>query len=81
MFNGDEGMAKWKPKDGGYTFHVINTAQEWITVLGLAMYAVSFYKEFQNFSVEVRCVENDEVEPIKRREYSPIKQKENLEYE
>ena len=50
------------------------------TVNGLAMYAVSFYKEFQKFSVEVHCVENDEKETVKNTEYSPIKQSENIEY-
>ena len=44
------------------------------------MCAVSFNKEFQKFSVEVCCVENDERETVKNTEYSPIKQSENIEY-
>ena len=78
-FTGDEGVEHWKPKDGGYALHVIGNAGEWIACLSLAMYAVSFYKEFQKFSVEVCCVENDERETVKNTEYSPIKQSENIE--
>lgn len=50
--------ANWKPKNGGYSLHVVNCAGEWIACLSLAIYASSFYKEFQSFSVEVFCVEN-----------------------
>ena len=45
--------ATWKPKDGGYALHVVNCTGEWIACLCLALYAVSFYKEFQTFSIEV----------------------------
>ena len=79
-FTGDEGVKHWKPKDGGYALHVTGNAGEWIACLSLAIYAVSFYKEFQKFSVEVCCVENDERETVKNTEYSPIKQSENIEY-
>ena len=81
MFTGNNSVANWKPEDSGYTLHVMSTAGEWIAMLGLAMYAASFYKEFQTFSVEVCCVENDGTETVKNTEYSPIKQKEDPEYE
>ena len=51
-------VANWKPKNGGYSLHVVNCAGEWIACLSLAIYASSFYKEFQSFSVEVSCIEN-----------------------
>ena len=51
-------VANWKPKHGGYSIHVIDSAEEWIACLSLAIYAVSFFKEFEAFSVEVCCVEN-----------------------
>ncbi|KAJ7356177.1 autophagy modulator [Desmophyllum pertusum] len=46
-FNGS--VEYWSPGDGGYILHVVNCAGEWVACLSLALYAVSFYKEFQNF--------------------------------
>ena len=50
-FSGD--TAHWKPSDGGYALHVVNCAGEWVACLCLALYAASFYKEFQTFSIGV----------------------------
>ncbi|XP_078371426.1 DNA damage-regulated autophagy modulator protein 1-like [Oculina patagonica] len=59
MFSGN--TAQWRPSDGGYTLHVINSAGEWVACLCLAIYAASFYKEFQTFSIEVCGVKNNEL--------------------
>lgn len=49
----------WNPSDDGYILHVSSSVGEWIACLCLALYVVSFYKEFQTFSIEVSCVENN----------------------
>ena len=77
MFSGSDSFSKvasWNPKEDGYAVHVADSAGEWIACLSLAIYAVSFYKEFQTFSVEVCFVENDELKGEKHGGYSKIKQ-------
>ena len=74
MFTGSRGVAHWRPQDGGYPMHMVNCAGEWIACLSLAIYAASFYKEFQTFSVEVCYVENDELIGEKNGDYSEMKQ-------
>ncbi|XP_078381442.1 DNA damage-regulated autophagy modulator protein 2-like [Oculina patagonica] len=64
-------LANWGPEDGGYAVHVVDSAGEWIACLSLAIYAMSFYQEFQTLSIEV-CYEligskdgnYTEIEPI-----------------
>ena len=70
-FNGS--VEYWSPGDGGYILHVVSSAGEWVVCLSLALYAVSFYKEFQTFSVEVCCVKNNELKRGKDGDYKQIK--------
>ena len=44
---------EWNTSDDGYIVRVIGSAGEWVACLGLALYAVSFYREFQTFSIEI----------------------------
>ena len=79
-FSGDR-VANWKLKDGGYILHMANCTGEWIACLSLAIYAASFYKEFQTFSVEVCYVENDEMKEDRNINYKKIKQRKDEEDE
>ena len=49
----------WNAEKAGFAIHVASTAGEWILCLCLAAYMASFHKEFQNFSVDVTYVCND----------------------
>ena len=64
--------AHWNPNDGGYALHVINCTGEWVACSCLALYPASFYKEFQNFSIEVCAVQSNELERVKNGEYTEI---------
>ncbi|KAK2145833.1 hypothetical protein LSH36_654g01068 [Paralvinella palmiformis] len=46
-FHGND-PRKWYPKDGGFTYHVISTASEWIMASSLLVYFVTFYSEFRH---------------------------------
>ena len=65
-------LANWEPEDGGYAVHVADCAGEWIACLSLAIYGATFYKEFQDFSIEICYVEGKG-----NGNYSKIKQMEN----
>ena len=56
-FSGNESL--WNPRDDAYILHVISAAGEWAACLCLVLYAMSFYTEFQMFSIQVCCVENN----------------------
>ena len=57
VFEGN--TAHWNPENAGFALHVASTAGEWILCFCLAAYMASFHREFQNFSVDVRYVLND----------------------
>ena len=79
-FRGDS-VAKWKVKDGGYILHVASSTGEWIACLSLAIYAASFYKEFQTFAIKVCYVENDETKKERNINYKKIEQTKDEERE
>ena len=56
-FSGNASL--WNPSDDGYILHVISTSGEWVAYLSLVLYGMSFYTEFQMFSIQVCCVENN----------------------
>ncbi|XP_073254502.1 DNA damage-regulated autophagy modulator protein 1-like [Porites lutea] len=66
--------AHWSPNEGGWAVQVASNAGEWIDCLSLAIYAASFYKEFQTFSLDVSYVENAELEKGWNLKYSKIRQ-------
>ena len=66
--------AHWSPNEGGWAVQVSSNAGEWIDCLSLAIYAASFYKEFQTFSLDVSYVENAELEKGWNGKYSKIRQ-------
>ncbi|CAH3039323.1 unnamed protein product [Porites lobata] len=66
--------AHWSPNEGGWAIQVASNAGEWIDCLSLAIYAASFYKEFQTFSLDVSYVENAELEKGWNGKYSKIRQ-------
>ena len=69
-FTGDK--AHWKPSDDGYALHVVNCTGEWVACLCLALYAASFYKEFQTFSIGVCGNGNNELRRGKNGDYTQI---------
>ena len=48
-------IATWHPGQGGYTAHVIACAGEWISVVSLAVFALTFRQELRDFRLELRC--------------------------
>ena len=66
--------AHWSPNEGGWAVQVASNAGEWIDCLSLAIYAASFYKESQTFSLDVSYVENAELEKGWNLKYSKIRQ-------
>ena len=65
-------VSLWNASDSGYILHVLNSAGEWVACLCLALYPVSLYKEFQTFSIEVCCVENNVLARRKKGDYTEI---------
>ena len=47
----DKERHTWKPEDGGYVQHVIASSADWLSILGLALFAVSFLPEFRRIKV------------------------------
>lgn len=39
---------KWKKEDGGWELHVTSAASEWIAGLVMALYILTFAKDFNN---------------------------------
>ena len=56
-FSGKELL--WNPSQDAYILHVISAAGEWAACLCLPLYAMSFYTEFQVFSIQVCGIENN----------------------
>ena len=66
-------VATWKAEENGYSLHVINSAVEWIASLSFAIYAASFYKDFKTFSLEVYCVQRNELKVEKHEDCAKVK--------
>lgn len=49
-FHGTD-LTKWHPKDGGYIYHVISSTCEWISVMSMDLYILSFAHEFKFMSI------------------------------
>lgn len=50
QFNGSD-PTNWHPKDGGFDYHLISTITEWILVMGLDFFFLSFVRELRHISL------------------------------
>lgn len=48
-------FGKWKPGYAGYSDRTVSDVAEWITVLSLVAYALTFFKEFQSVVIDINC--------------------------
>lgn len=45
-----ENMAKWKKGDGGWEYHIASTISEWVTMLAIMTFILTFSSEFKKIS-------------------------------
>ncbi|CAG9859022.1 unnamed protein product [Phyllotreta striolata] len=55
-------MNKWKPDDGGYTFHVISAVSEYILIATTTINLVSFAEEFKYIEIHKPIITNQVID-------------------
>lgn len=50
-------IGQWRPGDGGYELHIIGNMCEWLTLFAFVGMSLTFVREFQQVSIEVKCKE------------------------
>ncbi|XP_067000459.1 DNA damage-regulated autophagy modulator protein 2 [Anabrus simplex] len=51
QFKGKDKM-RWQPEDGGWEWHIVSTASEWLLVICFCTFILSFSLEFRGISLE-----------------------------